>query len=538
MSVKKIILFLLIFIQVFSKEPKDIIFEDELDLQGLTLQEVGVILEKESGIGIIVSESLRERGIDLHFLPGKNLQEILDTIAISSSLRVSKTGENNYYFYEKIKGRGSLGGKVRIKGYEAGLDGVKVTVLNGGVNSTYTDYGGKYLIDNIVPGSYLVKFEKKGYFREGEFITLKDGESGKNLDLDLKRDKKEGVREPTVEKGMGQGRTFVESGEIVTEKVELININSDEVKKILDSTFSNELIVTSVPKLNTLLLKGGGNSVRIGGEIARDMDSKLKQVRIAAQTLEITDNLFENLGFSWVYQRGSLKEGDINSNGDNIKNYKDPVSGIIGTGLNFIRFFSDKNKFLNFSIDMLKGTSDATVSAIPSILVINGETGRFDIVEETLVSYKTTSTSISGDTQRNTEPIKGEAGIILQVTPIIKKDDTILLKIDVEVSNFLGNLANITSEGGYNPKITRKLSTTVTVDNKDTIFIGGMKSVSSNSTNSKIPVLGDIPYLGRLFQSKSENRKIKDLYIKLKVEIVSSKDAKEEMSYKEFQPDK
>ncbi len=206
----------------------------------------------------------------------------------------------------------------------------------------------------------------------------------------------------------------------------------------------------------------------------------------------------------------------------------------LGTNINFVKFFNDKNDFLNFSINLLQGTTDATVSAIPSIIVLNGEIGKFDITEETLVSYKTTNVYVGDENQINTEPITGNAGIILEVTPIIKTDNSILLKIDVEVSNFTGNSSTITAQGGYNPKVTRKLSTTVTIKDKDTIFIGGMKSASSSSYNSQVPFFADLPLVGPLFKSKGVTNNIKDLYIKLKVDIVDSEEAKEEIDYSQF----
>lgn len=526
----------------YSDEIDDIIFNNPLDLQGVTLSEATTIISEESGVNIVVEGKIKDKVIETHFLAGKTLGEVLNTLVLINSLKLTKISEKNYMIHEVVYGRGSLSGIVKLKGYNTGIDGVKVTLINSGSLSGYTDYGGKYVINNILPGNYIVKFEKKGFRKEGEFLSIKDGEINKVLDMSITRDGEliQSIMEKNIEQ---ENKVYIESGEKITEKITLININSDEVKQILDKTLNSEIVVTSVPKLNIILLKGESNAVRVAKEISRELDEQLKQVRIAAQTLEITDSLFENLGFSWAYQSGSLKDSSsgssednpIESNGSSIKTVKDPITGMVGTSMDFIRFFNDKNDFLNFSINMLKGTSDATVSAIPSILVVNGEVGRFDIIEETLVSYKTVSTSTGGDTQLNTEPITGEAGIILEVTPIIKKDNSILLKIAVEVSNFLGNPSTITSEGGYNPKISRKLSTIVTIDNGDTIFIGGMKSISSNNTNSKVPFLGDIPYIGEAFKTKGSNNKVKDLYIKLKVDVVNSKEAKKELDYKEFE---
>ena len=550
--IKIFFMYIIFSFHVIGGEIDNIKFQEELNFKGLELNDVVAILTEESGVTILADRKIKDKMIDLYFLKGEKLGKVLNLIANTNNLKLQKTGNGTYIFQEGSEGGNSLSGIVRLSGYNAGVDDVKITVLNSGLVETYTEYGGKYIINNLLPGSYIVKFEKNGYYTEGEFITIGDKDKNKKLDILLvKNDKEIEIKgTPKLKESVYNSKLHIESDDKVTEKITLVNISSDEVKKILESTLNSDVVITSFPKLNILLIKGQPNLVRIAKDIAQDMDVQMKQVRIAAQTLEITDNLFENLGFSWAYQSGSLKdlpkasplpgepingiERTISSSGTNTGILNVKGGDGLGTNINFVKFFNDKNDFLNFSINLLQGTTDATVSAIPSIIVLNGETGKFDITEETLVSYKTTNVYIGDENQINTEPITGNAGIILEVTPIIKTDNSILLKIDVEVSNFTGNSSTITAQGGYNPKVTRKLSTTVTIKDKDTIFIGGMKSASSSSYNSQVPFFADLPLVGPLFKSNGVTNNIKDLYIKLKVDIVDSEEAKEEIDYSQF----
>lgn len=549
---KILIVYILFNFQVICNDIEKIKFKESLNFKGVELSEVVAILSEETGVTILVDEKIKGKIIDLYFLKDENLGRVLNLISSTNSLKLNRISGDTYIFQEGDLISNSLSGVIKISGYNTGIDGVKISVLNSGVIETFSSYGGKYIVNNLLPGSYIVKFEKEGFYTEGEFINIDDKEKMKRLDLVLIRngDKIASLSEK-VESNKGLiSRTHIESDEKVTEKITLIHINSDEVKKILDSTLNSQVTVSSFTKLNVLLIKGEPNIVRVAREIVRDMDIQMKQVRIAAQTLEITDNLFENLGFSWVYQNGSLKDlpktiqlpGQtrdssskiIDSNGKSIGILNEKVGDGLGSTIKFVKFFNSKNEFLNFSINLLQGTTDALVSAIPSIIVLNGETGKFDITEETLVSYKTTSVNTGNENQINTEPITGNAGIILEVTPIIKIDNSILLKIDVEVSNFIGNSSTITSKGGYNPKVTRKLSTTVKINDKDTIFIGGMKSASSSAYKSQVPFFADLPIIGTLFKSKGVTNSIKDLYIKLKVDIVDSEEAKKEINYSDF----
>lgn len=533
-------------------------FSGSGDFRGVQLGDVVAILSEESGKNIIADEKVKDRVVDIYFKQGENLGRVLNFIAISNGLRLQKIDESSYIFRDGKGEGGSITGVVKLQGYHGGIDGVKVTLLNSGIGETYTEYGGKYVINDVLSGNYMIKFEKNGFFTEGELIYIDDKDKNKKIDIFLIKNKGGKFEKEIDEKGSrdieefrnNSSRVHVESDSKITERITLVNVSSDEVKKLLDSTLNSEVTVTSFPKLNLLLIKGGSNLVKIAIDIARDMDIHMKQVRIAAQTLEITDNLFENLGFSWVYQSGSLKElpqanpepGSpepnppiaIDSGGNNVGILNSNFADGIGSTINIMRFFNNKNDFLNFSINLLQGTTDAVVSAIPSIIVLNGETGKFDITEETLVSYKTTNFRTGDDNQTNTEPITGTAGIILDVIPIIKSDNSIFLKINVEVSNFTGNSNTITAQGGYNPKVTRKLSTTVSVKDGDTIFIGGMKSTSSNNFSNQIPFLGDLPIIGVLFKNRGTANRLKDLYIKLKVDIVDSEEAKKELDYSEF----
>ncbi|MGL4946013.1 MAG: type II secretion system protein GspD, partial [Fusobacteriaceae bacterium] len=280
------------------------------------------------------------------------------------------------------------------------------------------------------------------------------------------------------------------------------------------------------------------------------LDKQSKQVRIAAQVIEITDNLFENLGFSWAYSSGSLKPNSVtnpnypdsdndidipNSNGNGANNSigQQIGSGLVYPfGLDFFRFFNGKNDFLNFSINMLQATQDAVVSAIPSILVVNGETGTFKVTDESIISY---DSEITENGFQSFTANLGEAGVILNVTPVIRDDDSIQLKIKVEVSKFLADgTAAKPTEGFANPKSQRIIETIVNVKNGDTIFIGGMKQATVNNGQSKVPFLGDVPILGELFKNSDVGNKISDLYIKLKIDIANHDMVKQEPDLKGF----
>ncbi|MGL4392670.1 MAG: type II secretion system protein GspD, partial [Fusobacteriaceae bacterium] len=198
--------------------------------------------------------------------------------------------------------------------------------------------------------------------------------------------------------------------------------------------------------------------------------------------------------------------------------------------LNFIRFFNSASEFLDFSIEMLQSTEDATTSAVPSILVISGDKGIFEVTNTEVESYNSQAPQISGGVTTYSANM-GTAGTILTVIPTVREDDSILLNIKIEDSEYTkSGRALDPTMGDVNPKITRKIESNVIIQNGETIFIGGMKKARSTFTNSQVPILGSIPFIGALFRSQGTTKEITDLYMKLKVEIATSSNVKKDFS--------
>ena len=196
-----------------------------------------------------------------------------------------------------------------------------------------------------------------------------------------------------------------------------------------------------------------------------------------------------------------------------------------GSGINLVRQFNNGNDVLGLGINLLQATQDLVISAMPSILVADGEEGEFKITEEVIVGEEKKE---NDNTEKTTyTPLFREAGIILKVKPLIKENGTIFLKVMIEVSNFRlkkNEKENMISEGGtYNSeggsKIGRSIETTVKMRDGETIFIGGLKRAVIQNLDSQVPFLGTLPVINIFFKNQSVKKEITDIYIKLKVDI-------------------
>ena len=506
-----------------------IILKESSDFRDIILGDIASVLSQESGVTILVDESIKKNVIDIYFTENSSLEDILQKITLPNKLKLRKIAEKKYLLLPNKNDNGmELSGTITTLGY--GVDDVKITLLNSGVPSVYTKYGGKYVMSGLTPGTYIVRIEKKGFLVAGEFVTIdkKKVKFGKELERSNENiDIKKNVN--FSNEIIGEIRNEV-GDTLSSDKVELINTTAEEAKIFLDNFRIDQLVVTAFPKRNMLFLVGDPNQIKTAKSILKEIDMELKQVRISAQILSVTDNLFEKLGFNWLYGEGSLSEDTENNLTIGTSKENDLLSG----KLELVRFFKNKTKYLNFSIDILQGTEDVSISSMPSIMIINGEKGQFKVTESTKSGNRQVGTENTTGTEGliNLEPLYREAGIILDVIPIIRKNDTVQLKISVEDSNFLP----IKTEGETPPKETRSINTIVTLTDGDTIVIGGLKKIQSLATIKRVPIVGNIPVIGWLFKSKGIENKSMDLYIKLKVDIIKKKNTeKVEMTESKFE---
>ena len=123
--------------------------------------------------------------------------------------------------------------------------------------------------------------------------------------------------------------------------------------------------------------------------------------------------------------------------------------------------------------------------------------------------------SVVTDNEKQIQVEREQVGIILAVTPTVNKDGNITAKIAPEVSSVTDLV------GGYVPRTrVRRVSSTVTVPNEHKIIVGGLLNSSITQKTSKLPLLGDLPFIGRLFQHRYEMVENTDLIMEITPRLV------------------
>ncbi len=539
---KKIIFSLFLFINIFSYSQR---INQDIDISNMKLYDVLAILSKETGRTFIASQDCKNLIIDTYFSRGEDISNIILALAESNNLYLTKTSNITLLSLnsEKNSKKGKIIGKV-VDSQDNPIINAKVEVKNLGIFPVFTNRNGNFIIDSIIKGAYILKISKENYESKGEIINLNKNIFSMNIILKEKENLK--YSDMNLDKNyldLEEDNFFEIDGKLFYSKTFNLNyIPAKETQNILSSSFGENIKINVIPKSNKIIVIAEKDILQSVAKIIKNIDKNSKQVKITSQILDISNSLFEELGFDWVYKAGSgVNPGVKNTLTANVLNKTTAVASgnLFGSSLNIIRQFNNKNDVLSLGINLLEANNDLVVSSMPSITIANEEVGEFKVTEEVIVGerrhrkYGRSRKEDEEDDSREdrnyytAEPIFKEAGLILKVKPTIKENGYIYLDISIELSDFKfkRNLLNVSeinsgtfnSEGGS--KIGRSLKTKVRVKNGDTILLGGLKKSIKQNLENKIPILGEIPLINFFFKNTSKKIENSDMYIKIKVDI-------------------
>ena len=303
---------------------------------------------------------------------------------------------------------------------------------------------------------------------------------------------------------------------------------SELIKNEDTSILSARGSVSVDERTNTLLIRDTATSIEDIKRMVTILDVPIRQVVIEARMVTVKDNMNEELGIRWgvtntdgEYATSGTIEGTSTANGTRsstpgiptVPSIKDglnvnlPVAGAAGT-IAFQVARLANGTILDLELSALEKENKGEVIASPRITTSNQKEAYIEQGVE--IPYQEASSSGATSTQFK------KAVLSLTVTPHITPDDKIILDLIVTQDT----VSEVRS--GIAPAIdTQRIGTQVLVNNGETIVLGGIYQQAIISTVTKIPVLGDIPYLGWLFRNSSETNEKKELLIFVTPRIVT-----------------
>jgi type II secretory pathway component GspD/PulD (secretin) len=257
-------------------------------------------------------------------------------------------------------------------------------------------------------------------------------------------------------------------------------------------------------------------------QIIRIMDVPGQQVMLEARLVEVSTDAAKRLGIDWdMLNRQGIVIHEGPPSGTAVRGGLPDSVLYIGGG-SFSDVFKTQGSWFreNFAwataIDLMIRDGNARVLANPKITTINGREA--SILVGSRIPFLVSNTVFAGGAAAPVLTVqREEVGVKLAITPTINSDGYITTEIRPEVSSIIG----FTGPDNSLPIVsTRQASTTVRIKNGNSVIIGGLLSEERTKNVTKVPLLGDIPGLGVLFQHHNSTITKKDLVIEVTPHII------------------
>ncbi len=264
------------------------------------------------------------------------------------------------------------------------------------------------------------------------------------------------------------------------------------------SQANNSSFIQADPTTNTLIISADKNIFRNLRLIIDQLDSRRAQVYVESLIVEVSADKAEAFGIQWAGVSGTttsdfrigllagVSDNLINSAGSAILSLSEESTNVTGlTGL----------------AAALENKANANILSMPNLITLDNQEAKIMVGKNVPFITGQFSNASSGAGANPFQTIeRKDVGLSLQIRPQISEGGTVKLAIYQETSS----IQETTTSGLITNK--RSLETHVLVNDGDIIVLGGLIEDTLSDTVQKVPLLGDLPIFGRLFQFQSKAR--------------------------------
>lgn len=304
---------------------------------------------------------------------------------------------------------------------------------------------------------------------------------------------------------------------------------------------------------NTLIVSASPQSMLIIEEIVKELDASRRQVLVEAIIVDVSDDAERELGLQFL---AAGENGDVpfvsstfSNDAPNLLALTGALSGDLPLGdgsadliqsaavASLLGFqgitagFGARSGGTLFSVilNALEEDNETTVLSTPSILTLDNQPAMISVGQEIPI----VSGSVLGNANANpfTTVERREIGIILNVTPRIGADEIIQLEINQEVSSIDAMVGDVTQDFILNQ---RQIETNINAKDGELIVLGGLIQAEDTLERQKVPLLGDIPVVGRAFQNKQVSREKSNLMVFIRPTIVRDTDEARDVTERSY----
>lgn len=285
----------------------------------------------------------------------------------------------------------------------------------------------------------------------------------------------------------------------IVEVYPLKNVEATNVIKIIDGIVGKKKYIDPEDKplssvdeeTNSIVLMGPSDEVEYIKQIIKELDKEKAQVYVLARIIELNDDLVDEVGIKYGILGGKTTSSGLGTFASSLNEGSALSFNPKDIGLTIPNLSS--GLALGASISLLNQDGALEIISEPSILAINNKESSIYVGET--ISVKTSSTTTDGgNTNDNFQ--REDVGLTLKVKPRISNDN----KVTLDLTTIQENVKTTDTTSGNADTSKKEITTTAIVNNGESVIIGGLIEDKEESTQNKIPLLGDIPLVGLLFK--------------------------------------
>lgn len=301
--------------------------------------------------------------------------------------------------------------------------------------------------------------------------------------------------------------------EMVVRTFFLANAEAKSVANTLKTILKSQDIVVD-DKLNMLIVRDTPYAIRLAEKLIALQDVAEPEVMLEVEVLEVTRTRLMELGIQWP---GSLALTPL-AQGSTAASTTSTTSST-GT-LTLYDLIHRNNKTIgagvsSTNINASLTDSDVNLLANPRIRARNREKAKI-LIGQRVPNITTTATS-TGFVSESINYL--DVGLSLNVEPTIFLDDDVAIKISLEVSNIVGQIKSQSGSTAYQIG-TRTATTVLSLKDGETQVLAGLINNEERTSGNKVPGLGEIPILGRLFGSTTDNAQKTEIVLSITPHLV------------------
>jgi len=287
-----------------------------------------------------------------------------------------------------------------------------------------------------------------------------------------------------------QQRDIETSQPLVTQIIRLDNSRAQEIQTAVQPLASEDGVLNIDSRTNSLIVRDYPENIELIQQVIENLDITVPQIRIEAKLLEVDSDKLRELGLEW--------DLNVELDGNPLVITQSTNLGATSAMQGQLGFASGTTS-LDATISALETQGTANLVATPSISVLDNEQGRVFMGEQIPLRQLDVAGNVTIQLQ--------QVGTELIVTPHVVQGDRIILELEPKRESF-----RVDPSAGI-IITTQESQTTVEVRDGETAVIGGLKSETTTTADTGVPILMDIPILGAAFRYRRSETQVRDLIL-------------------------